>query len=299
MSEQLSAWDRRVGSTHLQDYAETYTDLFVMTRTDGILEIRGCTDGGPQRHSWGLHHAWGQLWSDIGRDPENDVVILTGTGDAWQTAAMGEIWHTPFSDWSHDSKLKMYEDALALQAGLIFNVPVPTIAAINGPGGHWELGLLCDITLCTPDTAFLEPHFTVGGPPGDGMFLVLQRLMGLKRASYHMYTGTPIDAATALDLGLVNEVLPREDLLPRAQELARLMTKRHRVTLRMTHNLVTQPWRRALVEDQASHMAHQQWVMGLPTDESPAEMARRYGLKVVGTDDVQAPGDTETSDLDH
>lgn len=278
MPEELSPWDRRVGATRLEDYAATYADLFVITRRDGVLQIRGCTDGGPLRHDWGVHNAWSQLWSDVGRDPENEVVILTGTGDAWQTAVLGDIWHTPFHDWSEDSKLKMYEDCLALLAGLVFDIRIPTIAAMNGPGGHWELALLCDLTLCTPDSSFIEPHFTIGSPPGDGMFLVLQRLLGLKRAAYYLYTGLPIDAATALELGLVHEVVPRERLLPRAEELAARIMQRPRISRRMTHALVVQPWKRALVEDQALHYAHQQWPMGLPMAESPADLARRYGL---------------------
>ena len=93
------------------------------------------------------------------------------------------------------------------------------------------------------------------------MALTLQRLMGTKRAAYYAYTGQKIDGQTALQLGIVNEVQPREKLLARAWELAEMMMERPRSTRKMTHSILSRPWKQALVEDQGFHLTHQMYAM--------------------------------------
>ena len=70
--------------------------------------------------------------------------------------------------------------------------------------------------------------------PGDGMYLVMQILMGPTRARYFMITGQEIDAHEALAIGIVNEVLPPERVLPRAWELARQINRQSALVLRYT-----------------------------------------------------------------
>jgi len=231
-----------------------------MTRRNGILEVRLHTDGGPLKFSWKVHSMWSQAWIDIGRDPENEVMILTGTGDRWLDANP-EVWKKLFREWTPDDKLKMYHESLRLLENLIFSIDIPTIAAINGPGTHCEIGTLCDITLCTEDTDFFDPHFLGGTVPGDGMALTLQKTIGIKRAAYYAYTGQKIDGQTALQLGIVNEVLTRERLLPRAWELAEMMMERPRSARHLTHSILARPWKQALVDDQGFHLAHQMYTM--------------------------------------
>lgn len=131
---------------------------------------------------------------------------------------------------------------------------IPTIAVVNGPGLHTELALLCDITLAAEDANFMDPHFLGGVPPGDGMGLALQALMGTKRAAFRIYTGQSVAAAEALELGVVNEVLPRDELLARAWELAESIMQRPRFARRMTHAITVRPWRKLLTEDMGYHM---------------------------------------------
>lgn len=111
----------------------------------------------------------------------------------------------------------------------------------------------------------MDPHFLVGAAPGDGLQLGLQELIGTKRAAYYLYTGQQIDAPTALELGLVNEVLPAEKLLPRAWEIAETMMRRPRTTRRLTHAIVQRPWKRRLVQDLGFGIAHE--MFGLSADK--------------------------------
>jgi enoyl-CoA hydratase/carnithine racemase len=270
--ENLSPWDQRVECMSLDEYAKKYEDFFVMTRRDGILELRLHTDGGPFQHTWKGHNAWNQAWIDVGRDPENEVIILTGTGDRWHSGSPEGF--TPFPRWTTDSQMKTYSDVTKLLESMIFNIDVPTIGAINGPGTHAELVTLCDITLSTQDADFFDPHFLVRAVPGDGMALTLQHTLGIKRASYYAYTGNRIDGRTAKELGIVNEVLPREQLLPRAWELAEMIMQRPRHIRRLTHAVLSRPWKQALVNDLGFHVGHQFFGMMIDEDSS-AEAVRR------------------------
>jgi enoyl-CoA hydratase/carnithine racemase len=117
--------------------------------------------------------------------------------------------------------------------------------------------MLCDVTLAAPDADFMDPHFWAGSAPGDGQALVLQALMGPKRAAYYIYGGKSIPAGKALELGIVSDVLPREQLLERAWELARFIMKRPRFSRWATHNILNRPFKKLVAEDFGFHMSQQ------------------------------------------
>lgn len=283
-------FDGLVKPLTLAEYSEKYKDFFVFTRKDGILEARMHTDGGPYQHTWNGHDAWSQAWVDIANDPENEVLIITGTGDYWYTIpyskdaakrkAEGNWQDLPFREWSPDAQLRQYKGSYKLLENLVFQVDIPTIAAINGPGAHIEFALASDITLTAPDTKFFENHFIFGVPPGDGLYLILQELLGPKRAAYSMYTGEDIDAEQAKELGLVNEVVPRDELAARAWQLAREIMKRPRTTRYITSQISKRRWKKLFVEDLEHHMAHQHLVMAAERQTGTDELRRLLPTKV-------------------
>jgi enoyl-CoA hydratase/carnithine racemase len=233
-----------------------------MERAGGILEVRMHTDGGPAMYGFNLHNAWTQLWLDIGSDPDNEVLILTGTGDQWiggvqaefPAEGMDKAINAMPPDVFHD---QAYLDAYKVIEAFVFNVEIPTIACLNGAGVHTDLALLCDITLCAEHAQLFDPHFANHFVPGDGQALTFQELMGLKRAAYYMYTSDMISAHVAKDLGLVNEVLPLDKLLPRAHEIARMIMQRPRHIRRFTSAVARRQWKRRLVDDLSVHIAHE------------------------------------------
>lgn len=250
-------------------YAAKYAPYFAMTRRDGIIELRMHTDGGPARFGFAAHNAWAQAWQEIGNDPANEVLIITGTGDQWLAAPDASATGTDTP--SHTSRAKDfayesgYYDATKMMENFVFAIDIPTIAAINGPSiAHTEFALLCDITLATETATIIDPHLLAGAAPGDGQQLTLQELIGTKRAAYHLYTGQPISARQALDLGLVNEILPDEHLLPRAWEIAETIMKAPHTARRLTHAIAQRPWKRRLVQDLGFGVAHE--MFGLHAD---------------------------------
>ena len=279
MAEELDSWDGRIEGSQFEVYSKKYKDYLAMTRRNGIIEVRLHTNDGPAVHDWHAHNAWREAWVDIGRDPENEVMILTGTGDRW-LQGNGEVWKTAFRDWSRESQIKMYHDSFRLLENLVFSIDIPTIGALNGPGTHCELATLCDITLCTEDTDFFDPHFLVGTPPGDGMALTLQQTIGIKRAAYYAYTGKNINGKLAVELGIANECLSREELLPRAWEIAEMMMERPKSTRRLSHAILSRPWKQAMVNDMGFHLPHQMFDMTVDREEPMARIekfAKRFG----------------------
>ena len=158
------------------------------------------------------------MFQEIGTDSENEVIILTGTGDVWFDSHPSLA--VPVT--SIDETIQIFYDSVKEMENLIFGIDVPTIVAVNGPApGHSQIAIACDITLCSDRTVFVDPHFLSGRPPGDGLGLTYQELMGTKRAAYNLYTSQLIDAQAALDLGLVSEVVPHDQLSDRAWTIGR------------------------------------------------------------------------------
>jgi enoyl-CoA hydratase len=111
--------------------------------------------------------------------------------------------------------IQRMQDALGL-------LPQPVIAAINGTalGGGCELAMACDIRVAAEQAVFGQPEVQLGIIPGAGGTQNLPRLVGAGRAKRLLFTGERISAATALEWGLCDEVVPAGAALSRAQELA-------------------------------------------------------------------------------
>ena len=247
-----------VSRPRFEDYREKYATYFKLERQNGILQVQMHTKGGPVMYGLPIHNAWSQLWLDIGNDPDNEVLIFGGTGDKWiggfDPDFAAQSLHEMPADAFYD---QIYSDATKLLEAFIFNIDIPTIACINGPGLHTEFALLCDITLCAEHAELFDPHFQFHLVPGDGQGLTFQELMGLKRAAYYLYTSEKINAEMAKEMGLVNEVLPLDRLLPRAREIAEKIMQKPRAIRRLTSAVLRRQWKRRLVQDLGFHIAHE------------------------------------------
>ena len=111
--------------------------------------------------------------------------------------------------------------------GLMPLLDTPVIGAINGAAvtGGLELALSCDFLIASERATFADTHSRVGVMPGGGMSIRLPQLIGINRARQMSLTGNFVDAATARDWGLVNEVVPHAELLGRCDVLARAIAE--------------------------------------------------------------------------
>jgi enoyl-CoA hydratase/carnithine racemase len=233
------------------EYATRYASVR-MERRDGILQLT--------LHSGGESLAWGaatkgeltQMLADIGADPENRVIIVTGAGDSFirpgfsetpADAAPAAFSPDQWATRNHPDGKKLLMNHLEIQA--------PMIAAVNGPATmHGEIALLCDIVLAAEGAAFQDSlHFRKGVLPGDGAHIVWPALLGINRARYFLLTAQTIKADEALALGLVNEVLPKDRLLARAWELARQIAAAPATPRRLFREVMLQPLKRLATND--------------------------------------------------
>jgi enoyl-CoA hydratase len=106
---------------------------------------------------------------------------------------------------------------------------VPTIAAVNGPAvtGGFELALACDFIIASERAAFADTHLRVGVYPGP-VLVDLPRRVGMAWAREMSLTGNFVDAETAVRIGIANHVVPHDELLPLALELARAIAEQDR-----------------------------------------------------------------------
>jgi enoyl-CoA hydratase/carnithine racemase len=230
--------------TKFADYQSKYRFYRLERSADGVLTITFHTDGGPI--VWGLEtvEELGYLWGDVGADPDNKVIIATGTGATFigsmavSTGTLdAEVWERIASNVR-----RMYKNHLSIE--------VPMIAAVNGPARlHSEQALLCDIVIASNTAEFQDsPHFMSGLVPGDGVQIIYNHLLGANRARYFLYMGQTIPAQRALELGLVSEVHPQEKLLGRAREIAQYMLKQPPLVRRYTRQVSIEPIRRMYSE---------------------------------------------------
>ena len=234
----------------LADYADRY-DKIQLKRAGGVLEVTLHTRGGEAL--WGasehsLHNQLGHAFVDIARDAENKVLVLTGTGRCF-IAARDDQERAPEATLA-----QMWDRVCAEGVALLENllaIPVPVIAAVNGPAFiHAELAVLSDIVLAAEHAEFADlAHGPTGVVPGDGVQTVWPMLLGPNRGRYFLLTGQRLTAQEALRLGVVGEVLPAEQLMPRARELARGLAALPARMLRHTRTVLVRDLRRRLRDE--------------------------------------------------
>lgn len=241
----------------LAQYADQYRRFVSMRREDGILEVRLHGHGDDQAPVvWDVevHHGLSHLFYDIARDPANQCVIITGTGGEF--IAREEI-PTAKPDPSNPNQSvppAIWDGVISHGRHLLdnlLNIEVPVIGAVNGPAlYHSELGLLSDIVLCSDTASFQDvPHFFSNIVPGDGIQTLFQRLINPVRAGYFLLTGEKIPAQRAYELGIVNEVLPSDELLARAWYWARFITARSPLVRKYSRAVLTRQWKKLFQEE--------------------------------------------------
>ena len=227
------------------EYSVAYNHVAI-TRSEGIIELTLHSNGDSLIWGAGPHTELGYCFADVAADPDNRVVILTGAGNAF-LASLDQSWVGGMNPakWA-----RIYQDGRRLLQNLLA-IEVPVIAAVNGPARiHAELAVLADIVIAANTSDFQDaPHFRHGTVPGDGVHIVWPHLLGPNRGRYFLLTGQRLTAQEALNLGVVNEVLPSAELMDRARQLAAQLARQPDTTLRYTRAALTEDLKRRLSTD--------------------------------------------------
>ncbi len=153
----------------------------------------------------------------VEHDCDASVLVITGMGRAFIAGA--DIAH--MKDLS-PAGARAWSDLGQKTVGMLASMKKPVIAAINGYalGGGTELALACDIRIASDKAVFGQPEVKLGMIAGFGGTQRLSRLIGPGLAKEMLLTGDHYDAAAALRIGLVNHVVPLDELLPYCLDMA-------------------------------------------------------------------------------
>jgi enoyl-CoA hydratase len=199
------------------DKTVTYKTL-LYEKKDGIAVV---TLNRPDKLN-ALNSAVYQELYDVFEAIENDdsvrVAIITGSGEK-AFAAGSDV-----AEMQNMGPLEAQKFMATIRkaSDFIYNLTKPTIAAVHGYalGGGCELSMCCDIRIASEKARFGQPEINLGLIPGASGTQRLPRLIGAAKAKEMIFIGDMIDAATALNLGLVNKVVPPEHLMEEAMVCA-------------------------------------------------------------------------------
>lgn len=206
-----------------------------------------------------------ELWK-ADADPDVRVIVITGAGTAFSSGV-----DLPEALTGPAPKTEGTTPTQVLRA-----VTKPVIAAVNGPcyTGAFEFATNCSFIIASDRAVFSDTHAKIGLLNGWGGSAMLPRAVGLPAAIQIILSGDPVDSATALRIGLANEVVPHDDLLERTLEIADSIAE--------SHPGAVQRMLRLLKEGAGSSTAH---ALGLEAEAAASfkpdnkDIGARYGKR--------------------
>lgn len=179
--------------------------------------------------------------TDIAADESVRAVIVTATGKVFSSGGNIRDMSRYLGDAIKPARIRQdYREGIQRLPLALYNLDVPTIAAVNGPaiGAGCDLACMCDIRIASDRASFAESFVKMGLVPGDGGAWLLPRVVGMSRAAEMTFTGDAVSAEEALVCGLVSRVVPHEKLLDEAHKLAERIAANPGQALRMTKRLL-------------------------------------------------------------
>ncbi|MGR3452579.1 enoyl-CoA hydratase/isomerase family protein [Pseudooceanicola sp.] len=203
------------------------TEALRVTREGGTAVLEMAEPHSRNALSDAMRAAFAETVAALAADADLRAVILTGSEGVF--CAGGDLKKMLANHKA--GAVGGAEDILPRMAHLhgwlrqLRDLPVPVICAVDGPayGAGLGLALTGDIILASTRASFNASFCKVGAVPDGNLFWSLPRMVGLQRARELFYTGRTLDAEEAQRIGIAMEVLPPENLLPRAREMAAMM----------------------------------------------------------------------------
>ena len=193
------------------------SDVLLVDINDGIAVVTLNRPDARNALSSDLLRAMGEAFASLEVDDAVDVVIVTGADPAFCAGLdLRELGST-------GGNIRGGASGERGESGAPWPpLSKPLIGAVNGPAvtGGFELALQCDFLIASERARFGDTHARVGLLPGWGLSVLLPQAIGVRRAREMSLTGNFMDAAEALQFGLVNRVVPHDELLPTTRSIA-------------------------------------------------------------------------------
>lgn len=202
---------------------------------------------------------------DAARDRETRVLILTGAGRAFSAGQDLKERQAPgAADLGTELRARYNPIVLAMRM-----LEKPIIGAVNGvaAGAGASVAFACDIVLAADSASFLEAFGRVGLVPDTGATWFLPRLIGYARAAEMVFTAEPVDAVTAERIGLVNRVVPADQLIEEARAMAAKLAAASPLALALAKRALNRALESGL-EDTLEYEAQLQSIAGRSKDHA-------------------------------
>jgi len=222
--------------------SDKYSRLSSQLEVEIVDSVRIVRFNAPERLNavdQSMHEDLALVWDLLFDDEDASAVVLTGAGRAFCAGGyFGEFLRY------HEEPAFIQEACRVAEriARSMMACELPVIAAVNGPavGLGASLATMCDIILISESAYICDPHVSVGVVAGDGGPVVWPLLTSFARAKEHLFLGDRIDAATCERIGLANRVLPPDELMPYALDLASRLAAQPKQALRQTKRVINQ-----------------------------------------------------------
>lgn len=175
------------------------------------------------------------FFAEVAADEEVNAIVLTGAGRAFSSG--GDIRGMKES---LEGRRRRAASRPARLIGNILDTPQPIVAAVNGPaaGLGATIALFCDIVVAAEDARIGDTHVKVGYVAGDGGAIIWPLLVGPNKAKELLMLGDFVTGKDLERLGLVNYAVPKEQVLPKAMELARRLADGPAIAIRGTKHAI-------------------------------------------------------------
>jgi 2-(1,2-epoxy-1,2-dihydrophenyl)acetyl-CoA isomerase len=199
------------------------SDTVLRDATEGVLTLTLNRPDALNSFNIEMKDALAAAFKDAARDRTVRVVVLTGAGRAFSAGQDLKERQAPgVEDLGTELRARYNPIVIAMR-----KIEKPVIGAINGvaAGAGISVALACDIRIAADTASFIEVFGRVGLVPDTGSTWFLPRLVGYAKAAEMIFTTDPIDAATAERIGLVNRVMPADQLLDESTAMARRLAQ--------------------------------------------------------------------------
>lgn len=216
----------------MTDYSQ-YQHLLFERQAHGILfitinrpEMLNATDAR-------LHWELSRVWLDIGDDPDTRVVVITGAGRAFSAGGDLDMIET------FQGNIEVIAGVMKEASDIVYNIAnldKPVISAINGVavGAGLAVALMADISIMAEDARITDGHIRLGVGAGDHAAIIWPLLCGMAKAKYYLLTADFLDGKEAERIGLVSLCAPRDQVLPKAMEVATKLATGPQLAVRWT-----------------------------------------------------------------